>query len=83
MENFTLHHSVLSDDDRLKKEGTQLLEDKRKGEQQALSVPLVVGLTVICIISLLLALGLAVMMAKRYRAGNNRGAGYSKVNSGP
>ena len=64
--------------------GTQLQEvitdDKTK---KPVPVSLVVGLTIVCLISLMLALALAIMVARKYRRNESAQGEYSQVHTDP
>lgn len=64
--------------------GTVLMQEVKEDNKKPVPVALVVGLTVVCLISLMLALALAVMLAKKYRGNNdNNQTQYSAVHTEP
>ena len=65
--------------------GTQLQEvqEVKEDEKKPIPVSLVIGLTVVCLISLMLALALAIMLAKKYRGNGDVQSQYSAVHTDP
>jgi len=62
--------------------GTALKEVKEE-DKKPVPVSLVIGLTVVCLISLMLALALAIMLAKKYRGNGEEQTQYSAVHTEP
>lgn len=62
--------------------GTEL-EEVKMDDKKPVPVSLVIGLTVVCLISLMLALALAIMLAKKYRGRDGAQGEYSQVHTDP
>lgn len=65
-----------------KMDESQLAEVK-VDDKKLVPVSLIVGLTVVCVISLMLALALVIMIVKKYRGDGNIKTQYTAVNSEP
>ena len=63
--------------------GTELQEVKTDDDKRPVPVSLVIGLTVVCLVSLMLALALAIMLAKKYRGNGSAQGEYSQVHTDP
>ena len=62
---------------------TELEEVKTDENKKPVPVSLVIGLTIVCLVSLLLALALAIMLAKKYRGSESAQGEYSQVHTDP
>lgn len=58
-------------------------EVKTDDDKRPVPVSLVIGLTVVCLVSLMLALALAIMLAKKYRGSGSAQGEYSQVHTDP
>lgn len=58
-------------------------EEVKMDDKKPVPVSLVIGLTVVCLISLMLALALAIMLAKKYRGRDSTQGEYSQVHTDP
>lgn len=64
-------------------EGGTQLEEVKMDDKKPVPVSLIIGLTVVCLISLMLALALAIMLAKKYRGRESTQGEYSQVHTDP
>ena len=78
-QEFTLVRNDQSRDEA----GAELQEVKTDNDKRPVPVSLVIGLTVVCLVSLMLALALAIMLAKKYRGSGNAQGEYSQVHTDP
>lgn len=78
-QEFTLAQKGQSQDEA----GTELQEVKTDDDKRPVPVSLVIGLTIVCFVSLMLALALAIMLAKKYRGSESSQGEYSKVHTDP
>lgn len=62
---------------------SELQEVKTDDDKRPVPVSLVIGLTIVCLVSLMLALALAIMLAKKYRGNESAQGGYSQVHTDP
>ena len=67
----------------LDESGTELQEVKTDDDKKPVPVSLVIGLTIVCLVSLMLALALAIMLAKKYRGSGSEQGEYSQVHTDP
>lgn len=58
-------------------------KEVKEEDKKPVPVSLVIGLTVVCLISLMLALALAIMLAKKYRGNVEEQTQYSAVHTEP
>ena len=78
-QEFTLKRNGQSRDEA----STELEEVKTDENKKPVPVSLVIGLTIVCLVSLLLALALAIMLAKKYRGSESAQGEYSQVHTDP
>ena len=78
-QEFTLTRNRQSHDEA----STELQEVKTDDDKRPVPVSLVIGLTIVCLVSLMLALALAIMLAKKYRGSERAQGEYSKVHTDP
>lgn len=78
-QEFTLAQKGQSHDEA----GTELQEVKTDDDKKPVPVSLVIGLTIVCLVSLMLALALAIMLAKKYRGSESSQGEYSQVHTDP
>ena len=78
-QEFTLKRNGQSRDEA----STELQEVKTDDDKRPVPVSLVIGLTIVCLVSLMLALALAIMLAKKYRGSESAQGEYSQVHTDP
>ena len=78
-QEFTLKRNGQS----LDEAGTELQEVKTDDDKKPVPVSLVIGLTIVCLVSLMLALALAIMLAKKYRGSETAQGEYTQVHTDP
>lgn len=78
-QEFILTRNGLSRDEA----SSELQEVKTDDDKRPVPVSLVIGLTIVCLVSLMLALALAIMLAKKYRGNESAQGGYSQVHTDP
>lgn len=66
-----------------KMDDLELAEVKEKSGKKPVPISLVIGLTVVCLISLMLALALVIMIVRKYRGDGNIKTEYCVVGSEP